>query len=268
MEIDMNLAENWDDITVDDVSEAEPAEETTEADGIEPETEPTEETTEGSEETVDTPPREDAGETFKLKHLDEVRNVSREEVITLAQKGMDYDRIKQRLDGYAEIKAKAQARAPYEELVKELADEQHMTPEEFMDASRAAMLARREGIDVSIARERIKLDRREKALEERERAGLYEGGQANENARREEDFAAFLNRYGDVDVKTIPKEVWDEVSRGARLTDAYMRWENRQLKAQLAAEKKNNENRVKSTGSQKSPAPEKRDDWDKSWYDE
>ena len=314
MEIDMNLAENWDDITVDDVSEAETAEETTEADGeeIEPETEPTEETTEGSEETEerngasgtppredagaagvkrngasgtppredagavgvkrnvtsDTPPREDAGATFKLKHLNEVRNVSREEVITLAQKGMDYDRIKQRLDGYAEIKAKAQARAPYEELIKELADEQHMTPEEFMDASRAAMLARREGIDVSIARERIKLDRREKALEQRERAGLYEGGQANENARREEDFSAFLNRYGDVDVKTIPKEVWDEVSRGARLTDAYMRWENRQLKAQLAAEKKNNANRAKSTGSQKSPAPEKRDDWDKSWYDE
>ena len=61
MEIDMNLAENWDDITVDDVSEAETAEETTEADGeeIEPETEPTEETTEGGEEPVDTPPREE-----------------------------------------------------------------------------------------------------------------------------------------------------------------------------------------------------------------
>ena len=269
MEIDMNLAENWDDITVDDVSEAETAEETTEADGeeIEPETEPTEETTEGSEEPADTPPREET-ETFELKHLDEVRNVSREEVITLAQKGMDYDRIKQRLDGYAEIKAQAQARAPYEDFIKELAKEQSMTPEEFMDSTRAAMLAKREGIDVSIARERIKLDRREKALEEREKAGKAESEQTKKDAERNEDFISFLKQYSDVDVKTIPKEVWDEVSRGAHLTDAYMRWENRQLKAQLAAEKKNNENRQRSTGSQTSSSKEKRDEWDRSWYDE
>ncbi len=38
------------------------------------------------------------GESFTLKHLDEVKNVSREEVITLAQKGLDYDRIRTRLD--------------------------------------------------------------------------------------------------------------------------------------------------------------------------
>ena len=98
-------------------------------------------------ETVDARPQ-----TWELRHMGEVRQANEAEMVALAQKGMDYDRIKQRLDGYAEIKAKAQARAPYEELIKELADEQHMTPEEFMDASRAAMLARREGIDVSIAR--------------------------------------------------------------------------------------------------------------------
>lgn len=40
----------------------------------------------------------DVGESFTLKHLDEVKNVSRDEVVTLAQKGLDYDRIRTKLD--------------------------------------------------------------------------------------------------------------------------------------------------------------------------
>lgn len=44
------------------------------------------------------PPETRDGETFKLKHLGEELEVTRDEVITLAQKGRDYDRIRQRLD--------------------------------------------------------------------------------------------------------------------------------------------------------------------------
>ena len=43
----------------------------------------------GAEET-----RQTGRETFTLKHLDEQREVSREELIALAQKGLDYDRIR------------------------------------------------------------------------------------------------------------------------------------------------------------------------------
>lgn len=33
------------------------------------------------------------GQLFELKHLGETKNVNRDEVVTLAQKGMDYDRV-------------------------------------------------------------------------------------------------------------------------------------------------------------------------------
>lgn len=38
--------------------------------------------------------RRDADQSFTLKHLGEIRHVGRDEVIALAQKGLDYDRIR------------------------------------------------------------------------------------------------------------------------------------------------------------------------------
>lgn len=46
----------------------------------------------------DTPEIEPAIDQFELKHLGEIKKVTRDEVIALAQKGMDYDRIRGRLD--------------------------------------------------------------------------------------------------------------------------------------------------------------------------
>ena len=43
-------------------------------------------------------PKEDS---YTLKHLDETRTVGRDEVIALAQKGMDYDRIREQRDAAA-----------------------------------------------------------------------------------------------------------------------------------------------------------------------
>lgn len=51
---------------------------------------------ESPEQAVTTQPED--GELFTLKHLDEVSTVSREKVIELAQKGLDYDRVRAKLD--------------------------------------------------------------------------------------------------------------------------------------------------------------------------
>lgn len=243
--------DSWDDVDLSDVSDNE--EPAIEQDQPEVQEEPAEETV---EETPEAEPK--AEELFTLKHLDEVReNVPRDEVIALAQKGMDYDRIRAKLD----------APNPYEEFVKEISAAQGSTAEEFIDSTRAAMLAKKENIDISIAKERIRLDRREKEIEARERKQSEATAKADEAARkRAAEFTEFLNTYKDVDVKNLPKEVWDDVNKGNTLTNAYMKYENKQLKAQLAAERKNNENRAKTTGSQKSSAA-KADEFDAMWYD-
>jgi hypothetical protein len=44
-------------------------------------------------------------QSFTLKHLGEVRTVGRDEVITLAQKGLDYDRIRGKYDAFVQTDA-------------------------------------------------------------------------------------------------------------------------------------------------------------------
>lgn len=251
------IADSWDDIDLSDLTDnSEPEEPADQPEPTEEPAEPEAEETTETEETVETePPVEE--DLYELKHLDETRKVTRDEVIALAQKGMDYDRIR----------AKLEAPNVYEEFVRELAEQQGVSPDEFVDNTRASMLAKKENIDISVAKQRLQLDRREKALEQRERAQTEAKEKQDEAERkRNEDFRAFLQTYKDVDVKSIPKEVWDNVSKGETLVNAYMRHENAQLKAQLEAERKNNENRAKTTGSQKSPTA-KKDDFDSLWYD-
>ena len=38
------------------------------------------------------------GKTFLLRHMDTERTVTEEEIVPLAQKGLDYDRIRQKYD--------------------------------------------------------------------------------------------------------------------------------------------------------------------------
>ena len=95
------VSEDWDDISFDDLTDDADEEDGAAAEAPEAD-QPTEEQaeTEGEPETEGTEQDEakDADQLFELKHLDEVRSVDREEVIVLAQKGMDYDRIREKYD--------------------------------------------------------------------------------------------------------------------------------------------------------------------------
>ena len=138
-------------------------------------------------------------ESFTLRHLGETKNVGREEVIALAQKGMDYDRIRSKLGdasreieslrsgGTGEISPEERRRRDCESFVKSfpeaaarLRTNREAIPAEVWDEVRrgvsltdayAAHLSRREAAerDAELSRLRSELER-----ERRER----------ENARR------------------------------------------------------------------------------------
>lgn len=138
-------------------------------------------------------------ESFTLRHLGETKNVGREEVIALAQKGMDYDRIRSKLGdasreieslrsgGTGEISPEERRRRDCESFVKSfpeaaarLRTDREAIPAEVWDEVRrgvsltdayAAHLSRREAPqrDAELSRLRSELER-----ERRER----------ENARR------------------------------------------------------------------------------------
>lgn len=159
---------------------------------------------------------------FELKHLDEVRTVSRDEVIALAQKGLDYDRIRAKYDALrADQPGSAGA---------ELPDQEGQTPQ----------------------------TRPEQLSPPRDAA---------EEAGRQRSFLRFSLEFPQVKAEEIPVEIWHDFAAGkGDLADLFARHENRQLKAQLAAERQNQENRKKSTGS-RATAGSAMSKLDADWYD-
>lgn len=261
---------DWDDIDLSDVTD----------DGTEEETETeTEEEADHSEESKDEEKpaetetkdesKEDADQRFTLKHLDEVKEYSREEVVTLAQKGLDYDRIRQKL---SEKETAEKQNKDVIAFVDELAKEQNLSTAEFMLGYRAATMARKDNISIDDAKKRLQMQAKEKELDEREKA-LNEkvNEQAAEQTKREKaqnEFKEFFKARPEVKADDIPKEVFQQAMNGVPLLTAYTAWENAQLRAQLEAEKKNRENAERATGSTSSAGKKvKKDTFDDLWYD-
>lgn len=235
----------------------------------EPETEAEGESTETATEPETQPEPTPEPETFTLKHLGEERTVGRDEVIALAQQGMDYARIRDKL---------AESTSKYDELynwMKQLAGNQSV--EDFMFNVEVERAKAMYGIDNNMARERVKLDRDRREFEaERKRAEARqkdaEAQQTAQNNIRTE-YDAFVKAYPEVaskylsDKSVIPDEVWAEVRNGKSLTEAYSKYsakkeisdakkavadkdaEISRLKAELEAEKQNKKNKSRSSGS-------------------
>lgn len=235
----------------------------------EPETDAEGEAAETATEPETQPEPTPEPETFTLKHLGEERTVGRDEVIALAQQGMDYARIRDKL---------AESTSKYDELynwMKQLAGNRSI--EDFMfnvEVERAKAVY---GLDNNMARERVKLDRERREFEaERKRAEdskkSAEAQQTAQNNIRTE-YDAFVKAYPEVaskyltDKSVIPDEVWADVRNGKSLTEAYSKYsakkeisdakkaaadkdaEISRLKAELEAEKQNKKNKSRSSGS-------------------
>lgn len=200
---------------------------------------------------------------FALKHLGEEKSVSRDEVITLAQKGMDYDRVRQKHDElnteFSTLKAEKSKADETISFLSELAQEQGFSDvNAFVNETRAALIAEKDSIDITVARKQIEIEHKEKELAKKEAkltAEKTEKDGAEESAKKSQekqqaDFLEFANEYKDLKPDDISKDVWTIYNKGGcSLVQAYIKHENAQLKAQLAADKKNAENKHRSTGS-------------------
>ena len=149
------------------------------------------------------PEPEPEPESYTLRHLGEERSVGRDELIALAQKGLDYDRIRGKLG----------------------------------DASRQIESLRSGGT-----------------------------GELSPEERRRRDCESFVKSFPEAasrlrrDRGAIPEEVWEEVRRGASLTDAYAAHLSRReaaekdaelarLRSELERERRERENARRSAGS-------------------
>lgn len=208
-------------------------------------------------------------ETFTLKHLGEERTVGRDEVIALAQQGMDYVRIRDKL---------TESTSKYDKLydwIKLLAGNQSV--EDFMFNAEVARAKAMYGLDNNMAVERVKLDRERRELDaERKRAEARQKDaetQQTAQSKIRDEYDAFVKAYPEVaskyvtDKSVIPDEVWADVRNGKSLSEAYSKYsakkeisdakkaaadkdaEISRLKAELEAEKQNKKNQSRSSGS-------------------
>lgn len=200
-------------------------------------------------------------DTFTLKVNKEEKTYSREEVISLAQKGADYDRVKEQLTQSRQEKADLQTRLDNQnEVLEALAKEAGMDVPALLDSFRIAAL-KKQGLSEDAAKERLlrlKAERENARLKE-EKPAEQEPAEETSQQRAKRDLEEFRRAYPDVQLTDeLIGKLTPDVQGGASLLGAYQKYENAQkdaqiaeLQRQLAAEKQNKENRISSPGSQK-----------------
>ena len=285
-------ADDWSDITADSFSDVEDdAQGAPDAETQSNDAAPEIEQNDGGQDADAAQPGENEGQQaqtdgqlFELKHLGETKNVNRDEVVTLAQKGMDYDRVTEKNtqleNQVSEQKQQLAQLTEHENALQELAKQSGTTVEELVENMLIAVTKSKYGIDDDgMALERVKLDRERRALDQ-ERAALATKNQEQEQQAanekwRGECFDAFAKAYPDVDPASIPNGVWEAFNRGETLVSAYARERNKALEAEIARMKSEQETRdrnaanaARSTGSQSSAGKTGSDEaFDALWYD-
>lgn len=268
------VEDSWDDIDFSDLSEengsAEEDTEETVEEGESPEAPEADQQTEAEEQATD---------SFTLKHMDEVRTVSREEIVPLAQKGMDYDRIKGQLDtarndlkDYEKVKADLGKRNEQIQYLEEIAKDQNMSLDELIENTQVQVMQKKTGKDIEVCRGIVANERRARELQAQQAAVT---SARDQNAKRDADIAEFMKAYPELasDPKNVPNEVWEAVNKGESLLNAYRAYEVKALRAELeqqkaaaAEEKRKQENKSRSTGSQKTKGTKTVDPFDAIWY--
>lgn len=195
-------------------------------------------------------------ELFELNYLGNVEKHTREEMIALAQMGKDRDRILQQRD------AAQQFRTQHEPTITDLdriAKQFGMEPAALLNAMETNLL-RQQGKTEAEAEAIIRANRADRQLQAIQTKEQTEQQQAEAMRQRQQrDVDEFVHKYPNMDYKTIPAEVWQDVRKGETLVNAYGRYEMQQLRAenqrlqqQIAAKAQNEKNKENSLGSMRS----------------
>jgi hypothetical protein len=252
-----------DDADSDDEDEDEEAEEEEEeSDEEESEEEPAEEA-EGEEEK---PGDTDAGQTFTLKVNKEERQVTLEEMTALAQKGADYDRVKEQNTKSQQTIKDLQTKLDSFNGQKDVLDTLSIVSEKC--GTSLAQLAenlyisfrKSEGASEAVAKEELKSARLEKELNGM-KAQQAQTSQKKDDAetRAQREMEDFKQNYPDIALtEELVDKLIPDIQKGMSLSAAYRKMEKAQdaakiqeLEQKLAAKNQNANNKKHSPGSQK-----------------
>lgn len=266
--------DEWDEVAERaEATDAEPEDgdthpETEEAAGSDSQEEESEES-DKTETAENDQPKAGEDKPYTLKHMNEEKQYGLEEMLALAQKGMDYDGLRADRDRLRTDNAKMKG---YEAFLSEMATRSGLTTiDDGMTQMRARWLQENER---AIGKELSDIDAvilaQRKASSDGPPAESEETGETQEatpaDSKRPSMFQAFVEEFPDVKADTIPGEVWQECRRTGDLAGAYRRYENNRLKAEIEALRQNQKNKERSTGSRRtSGAATQKDAFDEAW---
>lgn len=183
----------------------------------------------------DPAPQTAAPQTVKIKYNHEERELSLDEAAVLAQKGMNYDKLNERVQSFEASKARS------ERLAKQLG---YNNPEEMFDAAEKNFIEGQvqamvdAGTPEPMARFLVKQQLDAVAKEESAQVKTEPEVQtttvppvvSDKRAEIKEFVAAYPN------VVSVPNEVWEANRKGLRLVDAYKQYLSKQNNAPAATE--------------------------------
>jgi hypothetical protein len=226
---------------------------------------PTEEGAEsgGEQESSAQPTEDKPQETFTIRVNKEDRNVSREEMISLAQKGADYDRTKGQLTEARQTIQTLQQQVGESQAVMEvlqmISEESKMPIDQIVEQFHLN-LRMKNGETEAEAKANIRAIKAERQVSAiRKQEADTKAQQVDNKTRAEKDIADFRKKYPDVELtETLCNALMADVQGGMPLAEAYQKHvmaqkdaEIAELKRKMAAAEQNSKNRAKSPGSQK-----------------
>lgn len=189
-----------------------------------------------------------------VKYNGEEQGLSQDEAITYAQKGMNYDKVYGQLEQLRND--------PIRRVFEEQAQRAGLSLNEYADRleqfqresaiNRLADSFMDENPDATedIARKYAEAQYNSTlAQNEREQANSIAQEEANRQQWAMSQIEAFQSAYPDVDIRTLPQDVIDEINAGESLLSAYRAHENREMKETITALRQNRYNEVTSTGT-------------------
>lgn len=182
--------------------------------------------------------RPEVDEKFTLRHLGVTREVGRDEALSLAQKGLDYDRIRRERDM---MRPRLEG---LEQLLSALSEKSGMDGAQLLRKTRAAAIIR-------AAEEKGESLSEDEAMELAGEDSPYNPEHAEE-MRRRESILAFAQRFPDVPADEIPQAVWQDFLAGGELSSLYAMEENGRLRRRVSQLEQREKNHFRSTRSRRS----------------
>lgn len=197
---------------------------------------------------------------YTLKTPRGEKQCSIDEVLVYANKGMDYDGMRQDRDRLRDF-------------LKEMAAPLNLSVEELIDNTRARMLIqqKKEAGEELSEMEALTIIQRNRAEKQAEAQATDE--KAASEAAKAQMIRAFVNEFPDVKATDIPADVWAECNRTGDLAGAYRKYadglkdsEIKRLKKENETLKQNQKNKDRSTGPRRSAgAATPKDPFDEAW---